>query len=306
MSSIVVRPLAEDDDPDALTQGNPLAWSLLQWHAASRRSDLPLSWFAAELEGTPVGIAVVMRAANGIGDSAPCLLSVRPEARRRGVGAALRRAVEAEVGDTVPHATGVTYPCDLRSPDSAAAVAAWGLPVVARHQESVLDLGRLAPETASRSQVAGVEIRPLPRFGRLDDTDWAVLHAFVQDRIRESPDAEEGGGELPFEAFRAIVAEPWMLLEARAADERIGVTFVVRRPPGARAMNTFFTGVEASHRRRGVATALKSAHALLLAQRGIESVFTQNLAGNEPIMAANRTLGFAPAGEYVEVRARLP
>lgn len=300
MTDIVVRPLSADDDLEALNEGYTFAWSALQWRSASEESDTPVSLFAAELDGVPVGMAVVMRAPYAVGGSAPGLLSVVPGARRRGVGTALRRAVEDEVRGIVP---GVTYPYDVRSTDSAAAVSAWGLPIVARHRESLLDLTALRPELARRAQVDGVEIRSLPPLDRMDEAEWESLHTFVQARIREAPDSGDGGGDLPLEAFRGLVREPWMLFEALENRERIGVTFVMGRGP--HVVNTFFTGVHEPARGRGVAIALKSAQALRMAKEGITAVYTQNMPGNEPILAANRALGFVPDSEYVEVLAQV-
>jgi hypothetical protein len=52
------------------------------------------------------------------------------------------------------------------------------------------------------------------------------------------------------------------------------------------------------HRRRshppraGAATALKTAQALALRDAGWRTVVTQNMDGNEPILASNRRVGF--------------
>jgi len=38
-----------------------------------------------------------------------------------------------------------------------------------------------------------------------------------------------------------------------------------------------------------------------MADEGISSITTQNMEGNAPILAANRTLGFVPDFVYVDV-----
>jgi len=54
-----------------------------------------------------------------------------------------------------------------------------------------------------------------------------------------------------------------------------------------------------------VAAALKAQHALLLADRGVQRIYTQNMDGDAPILAANTTMGFVPAGGYVAVHQPL-
>ena len=102
-----------------------------------------------------------------------------------------------------------------------------------------------------------------------------------------------------------MVDEPWMLLTARDGAVLVGVTQVMRRPGDPSAMNTFFTGVIAAARGRGIATALKTRQALLMVDRGVARVFTQNMEGNEAILAANRALGFVRASGYVDVAQEL-
>lgn len=102
-----------------------------------------------------------------------------------------------------------------------------------------------------------------------------------------------------------MVGEPWMLLTARQGGELIGITQVMRRPGDEGAVNTSFTGVTEAVRGRGIARSLKSRQALMLADRGVARVFTQNMEGNDAILAANRTLGFVRALGYVDVAQEL-
>jgi len=54
-----------------------------------------------------------------------------------------------------------------------------------------------------------------------------------------------------------------------------------------------------------VAAALKAQHALLLADQGFQQIYTQNMDGNAPILAANTSMGFVPAAGYVAVHQHL-
>jgi hypothetical protein len=57
-------------------------------------------------------------------------------------------------------------------------------------------------------------------------------------------------------------------------------------------LNTWFTGVDPSHRGLGLATALKVSQALALRDAGWTSILTQNMEGNDAILASNRAIGF--------------
>ena len=85
----------------------------------------------------------------------------------------------------------------------------------------------------------------------------------------------------------------------------MGVTAVIGRQDDPRALNTMFTGVAPRMRGRGIARALKAQHALQLAAAGATRIVTQNMVGNEPILAANRRIGFTEIGGYVDVRKTL-
>lgn len=63
-----------------------------------------------------------------------------------------------------------------------------------------------------------------------------------------------------------------------------------------------FTVVAASHRRRGIATALKAASLLRLAADGVRVVRTGGSADNPGIAAANRRLGFVVDERWVTLR----
>jgi mycothiol synthase len=294
-----VRPLSNDDDFEALQVGDPMGWMFGWWRDMERDTGMEAHWFVAEHDARPAGLAVVLPMPFAAGGTAPALLNVVPSARRRGVATALRAAVEDAVRGRLP---GVLYSYFEGHAEAEAAVAAWGLREVGRHQESILELASIDRDAyAARSTVPGVELRPLGDLDQVDDAAWQELHHFTQARFREAPDAADGGGELPFEVFRTQLTAPWSLFEAVEDGERIGITFVMPRPAVVDAVNTFFTGVSSSARGRGIAVALKSAQALVMADAGVRAIYTQNMAGNAPILAANQTLGFVRDSGYVDV-----
>lgn len=295
VSDVTVRRMTDEDDLAVVNAGNPMGWQAVWWQELS--ATMGMRWFIGLVDGVPAGFAVVCPMPIAAGGNGAAIVYVLPEHRRRGLGSALRGEVEEVARAQRP---GLTYSYVEGDADGEAAARAWGLPVVGRHHESVLDLGAVGQaHHRARANVAGVEIGELPLD--MDDAAWRSIHEFLQARLREAPDSADGGGNLPYESFRDMVDEPWMLVTARDGAALVGVTQVIRRPGDPSAMNTFFTGVAAVARGRGIAMALKTRQALLMSDRGVARVFTQNMEGNEAILAANRALGFVRASGYVDV-----
>jgi GNAT superfamily N-acetyltransferase len=293
---VTVRRMTDEDDLAVVNAGNPMGWQAVWWQELS--ATMGIRWFIGLVDGVPAGFAVVCPLPVAAGGNGAAIVHVLAEYRRRGLGSALRREVEEVARGQRP---GLTYSYVEGDADGEAAARAWSLPVVGRHHESVLDLGAVdEAHYRAKAIVPGVEIGELP-LGDMDDAAWRSIHEFLQARLREAPDAADGGGDLPYESFRDMVDEPWMFMTARDGAALVGVTQVIRRPGDPSAMNTFFTGVTAAARGRGIAMALKTRQALLMGERGVARVFTQNMDGNEAILAANRALGFVRASGYVDV-----
>ena len=223
---------------------------------------------------------------------------MRSEHRRRGAGSALRRAVEDLARRERP---GVLYQFQEGDTEAELAVQRGGLAVGSLHHESVLHLDAIhRADYERRASSPGVPIEQVDPTD-LDSEGWQRLHAFVRARYQDAPDTADGGGDLSLDAFRALLTEDWMLVAAHDDGRLVGIAQVMPRPGQEGAANTFLTGVHPDHRGRGLATALKSRHALVLADRGLTRLYTQNMEGNEPILAANRTLGFVPDSALVDV-----
>lgn len=306
--------MTDQDDLDALVEGYAFGWQVHWWRQLGRAAgsgpgpdgddesgdsgEDPLSWYVGLLHGRPVGLMVALVLPIAQGGLAVAGLYVQPDARRRGVGSALLR--QAELSTAGMPGLQVSYV--EGDAEAEASVAAWGLREVARHHESVLDLTEIDRSAfAAKAAAPGVELASIPDFDALDGAFWRRLHGFLLARFAEAPDSADGGGELPYEAMRGTFTEPWMVALATEGDEWLGLTCVLRRPGTTDVANTFFTGVVPGARGRGIASALKCFQALELADRGITRLYTQNMVGNDPILAANRTLGFTRDSGYVDV-----
>jgi GNAT superfamily N-acetyltransferase len=287
---ITVRTATDDDDLDALNAGSvswPGAALIRSLNAAS---DVPTAMLVGELDGVPAGYAGavghgVANGRRGIGQ-----VYVLANHRRQGLGTALWQAVLEVV--TPQLVVGISAQVDEADTVSRDVVLAHGFVPGGLHHHSELDLGSIdgLRELASAPRAEGVTLRQLP-----DDADEGTWRAFAttyQRLFRDAPDFAEGHEEMPYPVLRAVLAEPWQVMGAWRGDELVGLTAIVERDPSRGRLNTWFTGVAPDHRGLGLATALKAAQAFALRDAGWRAIVTQNLAGNDAILAANRRLGF--------------
>lgn len=287
---VTVRAVRDADDIDALNAGNRA------WHGGELVRELfavddgnPSAMFLAELDGHPVGYAHAV--GHGVADGHRGLVwvNVLPAYRRRGVGAALWRAVlEVCTPERVP---GVMTQVDDDDEVGLEVALAHGFVRRGLHHESVLDLTDVDHLAAyAETGAAGVELRSLP-----DDADEATWRRFkeVYDRLMlDTPDMADGADLMGYELLRTVLKEPWQVMCAWHGDRLVGFTALAVSDRGRRSLNTWMTGVERDFRGRGLSTALKSRQALAVRDAGWREIVTQNMAGNAPILAANQRMGF--------------
>ncbi len=288
-----VRPARDDDDLDALHAGSS------HWIGAGVIRALfgaddgaPKALLVAEVDGVPAGCASAVGAGIADGRRGIGEVYVLPGHRGRGVGTALWRAVlEVCTPARVP---GVAVRVDPADESSLAIAQAHGLVPRGLHLESELDLAaveHLRP-LAHAPRAADIEIRPLPDDAT--EQDWRSFHVVYNRLFADAPDVADGAEPMPYNVLRAVLVEPWQVTGAWREGELVGLTVVVVRDTAAGRLNTWFTGVAPQVRGLGLSTALKSAQALALAEAGWRVVVTQNMEGNDAILAANRRLGFVP------------
>lgn len=289
----LVRDVRDDDDLDALNAGLDTWYGQALFRAlfAAAPGSSARMW-VAELDGEPVGYAHAVGAGIADGHRGDAHVHVLPQHRRRGVGAALwQRVLTVCTPDRV---RGVLAQADDRDTATLDVARSHGWALGGLHQESELDLGTVdgLRHLAGCSRAPGVEIRPLP-----DDADEEVWRRFmaVYDRLyADAPDIAGGAEPTPYAVLRAVIREPWQVMAAWRGEEVVGCTAVAVRSEPDRRLNTWFTGVARDLRGQGLATALKVTQALALREAGWCSIATQNLVGNDAILASNRRLGFVP------------
>ena len=92
----------------------------------------------------------------------------------------------------------------------------------------------------------------------------------------------------------------WIALEG---ERPVGVTFLKRL--SAEAFENDYTGVAATHRGRGIATALKLGAIRWAQQNGAQWFLTSSEIGNKPMIAIHTRLGYRPGIQRVEVAYEL-
>jgi mycothiol synthase len=291
---VMVRAARDDDDLDAMNLGNPC------WMGAAMVRELfdatgePSGILIAEGDGEPIGYGDY--AAIGVmdGHRAPASIYIPPPHRGRGAGNALWGViVEACRPDRV---SGVLTQADGDDAASLDFALARGFQLGGLHIESelALDATDIAAKADRSPPPTGLSLGVLPSDA--DESTWHDFAALFERLERDTPDLAEGSDPTPYAVLRTFLPDPWQVMAAWDEGERemVGFTAVAVRDAGTRTLNTLLTGIRPEYRGRGLATALKAAHAVALAGAGWRAIRTQNMEGNLPILASNKTLGFRP------------
>lgn len=226
-------------------------------------------------------------------------LKVLPDYRRRGIGTAYYDQVVETLTDRDPRLKLLSASAHESRPQSIRFLEQRGFKAVMRSVISTLDVRAFDPvqfdDLQKKIAVTGIEIHAFAELDVSDpdcrqkfyDLDWAC----AQDEPQ--PDAPT---RLSFEVFSEQIFNapdfrPESLFIAVDGNDYVGFSevFPDKAKPGV--YNTGFTGVLASHRRRGIATALKARAIGLAKQQEAKKIETIN-EENNPMLQINYTLGF--------------
>lgn len=143
------------------------------------------------------------------------------------------------------------------------------------------------------SQLYGEE----PEWKRkLRDLRWKI----VQDVPSTEPFAEPTVEEFEEMVLKDPALDEEAFFVALSADRTfIGMSNLWRNDPAGMRLDAGLTGVVRSHRRRGIATALKMRTIQYAQSCGAETIETSNEEGS-PMLALNRKLGFEPKPARVD------
>jgi mycothiol synthase len=231
------------------------------------------------------GYAYVDR--SSVPGSAFAMVRVREESRRRGVGSALLDAARA-------HARGHAYE------------SMWGRV----HEEDVESLSFVASrgfeevtrDVTVRLEVAEGDADVAPGIVELGDEHLRGAYDVAAECLPEM--ALPQHAEVP--AF-----EQWLEDEQRGSavafvahdgDRVVGYARLYLVPALPERLENGLTAVKTSHRRRGIATALKRAQIAWAGEHGYREIVTSMVDGNAAMRAVNERLGYRPLPASIVVR----
>ena len=312
---ITIRPFEQNDEDyrQAVDITNSV-WpdypdTVEEWKEGDEKRSklLKVGRFFAELDGQKVGFA---NYGQSLWVNHPGKLfvgiAVLPEFRKRGVGTALWEHLCQEVQQFDPlrllaH-TREDYEEGIRFAQKL------GFNECMRDWESRLDPASLDMDEWGRyaRQVAeqGIEIRTVAelesdpnRDRKLYELEWLI------DRDVPSP---EPPSKVPFEEFQKIWERTNLLPDAWfvAVDngEYVGMTNLWTSQANAKLLYVGITGVTRSHRKRGIAMALKVRSVEYALQKGFSEIRTWNEINNQAMLGINNRLGFVRQPAHIEFR----
>jgi GNAT superfamily N-acetyltransferase len=186
-----------------------------------------------------------------------------------------------------------------------------GFRISMKEQDSELDLASFEPATfagvVKKVRESGIEIVPASELSKRDP-DWMrktwELHGEV---IPDVPDDDVLTNE-PFSEFEKSFKHPDFIPEgyflALDGGRFVGMSSVWNRRVKKGEFYTRLTGVVRSHRRRGIATALKVRAHEFAKEWGAKVIVTDN-EENNPMYDLNVQLGFVPTKAWLQFRKEL-
>jgi mycothiol synthase len=249
-------------------------------------------YLLAELDGELAGSGLAGRSDVGGASVVPRVL---PAARRRGVGAALLRALADHAAAAGHESAGAN--CD--DPGSVAFARRFGFEEVGRQIEQVRAVGEHEPDAAPPPGVELVSLAGRPDLVRRTYEELA-LEAFQ---------------DMPTPAALQVSVEDWerewlpwpeASYVALANGAIVGCAGLIRDADQPERAEHALTAVRRDWRRRGLATALKQATIAWASAHSVRELYTWTQTGNESMQAVNRNLGYVDRNSSISVRAPLP
>ncbi|MFH8447517.1 GNAT family N-acetyltransferase [Streptomyces sp. NPDC018026] len=259
--------------------------------------------FVAERDGVVVGAALLSRDPAFPG-SVITLVSVSEPARRAGVGSALADLLTERLKEE-------TLPAFYRLRDDLTEgrrfaeqygytvhshSVGWGLDLASQHRTL-----EAAAHEASRS--ARVRIRQADLPHDIDEVLECAARC-LPDLPTEEGDVRQAGDYFP-ENTILLLAERDEREDEEIERPALGLTALAPEKDGD-TWYTLFTGVVTTHRRTGIARALKSDSFLRAHRAGARSVHTHNHDTNDAIIGLNASFDMRPAPGYWDLRRPIP
>ena len=300
-----VRPYTPDDAPAVLAlvnQARNLPFGREQFLQADARRD-PTGFFhrvVADQDGSVVGVATLELVPPPFGR--PGWLSYSLIVDREHWGRGIARALESFLAPVVAERATAGIDTEVRDtdPESRAWAERRGLSLNAHRFESVLELSTFDPAphrpALERAQDTGLRFVTMADVPG-EDGERRMYDFFVRSLGNDPTNPQ--GPPPSFEVFRdRVMADPFMppegIVIAVDGERFVGVSVPVWLGEAREDLHTRFTGVNPEYQGRGLALALKLLTIEYAVRAGARRMRTSNDSRNEPILAVNRRLGYAP------------
>ena len=282
------------DDPASLDE---IHWSNATYPGATR--------YLAEIDGRAVGAATTGRIYMYPPDHPGFWgsIAVLPEARRRGIGERLLRAISEAAGSAGK--TELHIGCSEGRPEAIDFLAHRGFAELERSKSVRLELaGVTVPTVAPPS---GIELTTLAERPDL----VAGVHAVALETFPEIPGGDPmAAGDLP--EFRArdvdrpsIPKDAFFVAVDPETGRAVGYASLLMIPGSTTTAWHDMTAVLRAYRGRGIARVLKAATIAWALDHGLTALETGNDEANAPMRAVNARLGYRPLPDEVTMRGPL-
>lgn len=298
---LALRPFADADYP-AFAELQRLIWGESRTVAGLQAADADFPADAlrvrlvAEQDGRPVLVGGYSETPWSVAPDKyflSCL--VHPAYQGRGLGRAWYEHVAAELEQRGARLLTATTRDDL--PAAVGFLERRGFRVTIREPESRLAVAAFDPTAfAGRTDMRGVRILSLPELQRRDE-EWARRCWELEWRLLQDVPTSEPFTREAFDEYQervtdaAFYPEGYFVAVDKGDGKLVGTSHVLPRDGEPDVWEFGLTGVVRSHRRRGIALALKLAAIAHAAAHGASMLVTDNEEGN-PMYQLNLQLGF--------------
>ncbi len=236
--------------------------------------------------------------------------SVLPDYRRRGIGAALYNKLIADLAERKP--TVLVSWSRENQVEGVRFLTKRGFKQVMRAPISLLDVTKFdaAPFTAYRTGVAkqNIDILPLSEIAAAD-SDWKRKFWELDWELSQDVPSPDPITKSRLEVFERDVYEspnftPEAIFIALDGEQWVGTSGLWRSQAKRDRLYTGLTGVIRSHRRRGIAIAMKLRGIDFARRYGARTIETDNEEGN-PMFQINLKLGFEPQPALLDFQKEL-
>jgi mycothiol synthase len=281
---------------------------LLKHRDNARDQNYMLDRTVAEVDGRPVGTSSFGESMwTPMPNKFWIYIQVHPDFQGRGIGTAIYDQILESLTEREPKILD-----SWTREDKTGAVrflAKRGYVRVMRGQNSRITLAEFDPagfaDVVERVSESGIRILPLAEL-RERDPDWREkLYELDWLLSLDVPDVDKPK-KREFEVYcRQTFDKPTFFPEAffvaLDGDDYVGVSMLEKNLADRTKLQTDLTGVVRSHRRRGIATALK-VHALSKAKTTEAQFVDTDNEENNPMYTLNVKLGFKPTPGWVHMR----